>query len=233
MESQNETIHTVEVTESAYFEPSNSPHMSRDVRKLMRGIRLARVKYGGMEHAGKNINQNYTYPTLDNIYDVVFEELAEQEIAITHHKYHSQNDETLFFIESRLTHDPTGQWMRDISPVKQERAGHQSFGSACTFMKKYAILGLCGIHIGKDTDEQEQALIVEVKKNHPDKEVVVKPIQNNKQLLQEIVDELKTATNKADLAQQIYKFNQITDLNDLHPNNYVSVLNYIKLNKKT
>ncbi len=46
----------------------------------------------------------------------------------------------------------SGQWIRSVTPLLVEEGGNQQFGSALTFMKRYALAALVGVSADSDDD---------------------------------------------------------------------------------
>lgn len=92
----------------------------------------------------------FEYADLTAIIDAIKKPLADNNIAYVQHMNIDQ--EGKFRLYTRLAHS-SGQWMESVTPIFIEgEQGSQAFGSALTFMKRYALAAMLGIAADSDDD---------------------------------------------------------------------------------
>jgi len=105
------------------------------------------------------------YANLEDVYNAVLKPLDENEITAFHMGYpHSEGKEV---IVTRLIHRPSGQWIQDVRYAESEKPGNQEKGKANTYMKRYALLALCGISAEEDDDGQAEQTHIEKRQQAP------------------------------------------------------------------
>ena len=91
----------------------------------------------------------FSYATLDNIIDVIRKPLTDNGLWFTQIM---KEDNGTYILDTRLMHD-SGQWIACQTPLIWDgNGGNQQFGSALTFMKRYALTSLLGIAAEEDDD---------------------------------------------------------------------------------
>lgn len=193
------------------YSPTNTPYMSDDVRALSAAMIVAKSMFKKTGLKGENAHQKYKYAKLADIYEAVEEALGKNNINIWHFAYIKDNVE---YLETRLVHTPTGQWVADLRLLQSEKPGNQAKGSANTYMKKYAVLTLCGIAPEDDDGAEEELYLA----NQPNIS------SEDKDFLQETI---KSAPNKVVLYNAILKEYRIKDLAELKQNQMSAVIKYI------
>lgn len=148
------------------FSASNNKRMSDDIRALCKAFIEAKKLFTATGLDAENPHHKSKYAKLDAIYQAVEPGLLSNGIAIWHFRDIEEGREILY---TRLTHELTGQYIEDKAFLESQKPGNQEKGSACTYMKKYAVLNLCAIHQGEDDDGQEEA-----------KHIAAQEQQNNK-----------------------------------------------------
>lgn len=201
------------------FSVSNSVSMSEDIRLLAMSMLKAKSKFRATGKSGKNTGQGWKYATLEDIIEAVEISLAENEILLTHfaRPLAEGNQEYLF---TRLIHAPSGQWIEDMRKLESEKPGNQAKGGATTYMRKYAILSLCGIPTEDDDGESEH--------KHIQEKSGFKPSQHT---MAEILSLLNSASNKGLLESNLLKYNGVTRIEDIPAEKHGMVYNYINKNK--
>jgi hypothetical protein len=195
------------------YAKSNCSLMSEDVREVLWALATARRSFKSTGFSGTNAHQRYKYATLLDIYGAVEDALYDQKIAISQG---AMAKDSIQILISRLTHCPSGQWIEDQRYMESEKDGNQAKGAAQTYMRKYAILALCGLCPDDDDGEEEE-----------------KHISTRQIYLDEIKRALKDCSNGSELYQNILKFNNIKSIDELSEAKYGIVMGYINKNKRT
>jgi hypothetical protein len=138
------------------FALSDSNSMSPDVRDLMEAISNASEEFEATGLSKTNSHQKYAYATIQDICNAVTPALRKNKVRVIHYA-----DKDLLY--TRLIHYPTGQWCQDVRMMENEKPGNQGKGSAQTYMRKYALLALCGIAPEEDDDGAKEQQYIESK----------------------------------------------------------------------
>lgn len=120
------------------------------------------------------------------------------------------------FLITRLAHS-SGEWMESSLPLVPENTTLQSFGSAMTYLKRYAHSALIGVTCGDDDDDAE-AIQAE-----QERAPVISPGQ-----LAALQRELK---NEKELLKVVLEHKKIKSLRDLSPDSYESTMDWVKTKK--
>jgi hypothetical protein len=99
-----------------------------------------RTKTGG--------SYEFSYADLTDITDSVKKPLSDNGIAYTQHVEEVDNRNRLV---TTLWHS-SGQWIRAINPLFVSEQSNQAFGSAVTYMKRYALAAMTGVSADDDDD---------------------------------------------------------------------------------
>ncbi len=95
---------------------------------------------------------NYRYATLDVINDMIRFPLSEAGLSLMHFTVMT---ETRVLLKTRLLLKGSNQWLETTTPVLVLKDTAQSFGSAVTYAKRYAICTLLNIASEEDDDASE------------------------------------------------------------------------------
>lgn len=111
------------------------------------------VSVKGETKAGKEFTYTFKYATLDGIIDHVRAALTENGLWFTQTL---ANGDGKYRLVTRLLHS-SGQWVAGETPlfVKPNKYGevtNQEFGSALTYMKRYALAAMLGVAADEDDD---------------------------------------------------------------------------------
>jgi hypothetical protein len=111
------------------------------------------VSVKGETKAGKEFTYTFKYATLDGIIDHVRAPLTENGLWFTQTL---ANGDGKYRLVTRLLHS-SGQWIAGETPlfVKPNKFGdvtNQEFGSALTYMKRYALAAILGVAADEDDD---------------------------------------------------------------------------------
>lgn len=137
------------------FSPSNHPQRSDDIRQFLESFLIAKRKFKGVV---ENCKGNFgKYADLEEVYEAVQEPLWDVNINIDHFRVAKEDGNEL--LHTRLTHGPSGQFIEDTCFLTCDKPGNQAKGSSLTYMKRYAVLNLCGIAPKDDDGQSEQSYI--------------------------------------------------------------------------
>lgn len=188
----------MELSNNMEYAASNSRSMSPDVRNLVTNLIKAKRSFSSTGLSGTNAHQKYKYATIDGIFGAVENSLCNNGIWIS--QYCDALKEVLpnkiEVLVTRLIDSQTGQWIEDQRYLETEKTGNQAKGSAQTYMRKYAVLALCGL-CPDDDDGFEEQQAIEKKKS----EYSRRPMETKKS----IDPELKVDTELTDFQVNILK----------------------------
>lgn len=92
---------------------------------------------------------SFKFATLDHIIEAIRKPLTDHGLWFT--QILKKGDDGVYLLDTRLMHC-TGQWIACQTPLIVEGQGNQQFGSALTFMRRYALTTLLGIAAEEDDD---------------------------------------------------------------------------------
>ena len=124
--------------------------MSVDIDAYSSAMVSSRDDFKSMEKSGYNSHSKYYYAKIEDIYNAIIPALTKHGIQIDHFRFAITDGRELLI--TRLTHCKSKQFRQDSSWLDAEKPGHQAKGSALTYMKKYAVLNLCGLAPDEDDD---------------------------------------------------------------------------------
>jgi hypothetical protein len=139
---------------------------------------------GEIESATKNANNPHfksKYANLAAVYDACRDSLSKHGIAHTQWLVHTEDSR--LHINTRLAFK--GQWLSAISSIPVTKADAQGYGSATSYLRRYALMAAIGI--AQDDDDGNDATkakppVEEVKKVEPPKPVeppkLVEPVRS-------------------------------------------------------
>lgn len=90
----------------------------------------------------------FRYATLDTIIDHVREPLTKNGLWFVQTL---ANGDGKYCLETSLIHS-SGEWLRSETPLLVNENGSQAFGSALTYMKRYALCAMLGVAADEDDD---------------------------------------------------------------------------------
>jgi hypothetical protein len=91
----------------------------------------------------------FKYATLDHIIEVIRAPLTKNGLWFT--QIMKADTDGTYILDTRLLHS-SGQWLATQVPLIVEGGSNQQFGSALTFMRRYALTSLLGIAAEEDDD---------------------------------------------------------------------------------
>lgn len=124
--------------------------MSPDIDAYSSAMVAARDDFKTLEKSGSRKDLNYNYAKIEDIYNAVVPALTNNGIQIDHFRFAISDGREI--LATRLTHSKSKQFRQDSSWLDAEKPGNQAKGSALTYMKKYAVLNLCGLAPDEDDD---------------------------------------------------------------------------------
>lgn len=140
------------------YTSSGTPCMADDVRQLLAALIRAKKNFTKTGLSGSNQHLKIKYAKISDIYNAVEEALHNEQIDIVHFRDIVGEKEVLF---TRLMHAQSNQWIEDKCFLESEKPGNQGKGAALTYMRKAAVLTLCGISPEDDDGEEEQGYVRE------------------------------------------------------------------------
>lgn len=115
--------------------------------KITAPIRNRTVKVTPRDHS--KLSYSFKYATLDHIIEIIRPELTANGLWFTQIM---KEDQGTYILDTRLLHG-SGQWIACQTPLIWDgQGGNQQFGSALTFMRRYALTTLLGIAAEEDDD---------------------------------------------------------------------------------
>lgn len=193
---------------------SDTDCMSEDVRELTKAMLLAKKEFLHVGKSGKHTGHKFTYAIIGDIFGAVEASLMDHNIWLVQYaRYHIDHE----FLITRLIHQPTGQWIQDIRTMESEKPGNTAKGSAQTYMRKYAVLALCGL-CPDDDDCHEEEQYIEQKSNEP----CITAGQ-----AKTLQDALHMLDNGEKLLSNIKGYNKVHSLSELKQSQFKSVYDYI------
>ena len=120
---------------------------------------------------------SFEYATLDAIMDAIRQPLSQNGLSYTQTTEQDENGK--FRLETTLLHS-SGQYISSITPIIVEDGGNQKFGSALTFMRRYALQTIVGVAADTDDDaniaDGNTAKLQERKPRKPAQNVIEMPL---------------------------------------------------------
>lgn len=107
------------------------------------------VHVRGETRTGKEFSYDFRYATLDSIIECAKAPLSKFGLAYTQILGMEHNGK--YALSTRLMHS-SGQWIESKTPLLVDSTKNQEFGSALTFMRRYALTALLGIAAEEDDD---------------------------------------------------------------------------------
>lgn len=136
----------------------SDPTRSENIEQLVEALALAQ---GEIKSPTRNRSvsvatrqggsYSFSYATLDAVIEAVRLPLSKNGLWFTQIMHHNPQENT-YILDTRLLHK-SGQWLACQNPLLWDgQGGNQQFGSALTFMKRYALSSLLGIAAEEDDD---------------------------------------------------------------------------------
>ena len=110
------------------------------------------VTVKGVTKTGKEFNYTFKYTTLDRIIETVRKPLTDNGLWFTQTLENA--DGGRYKLVTALWHE-SGQSIRSETPLLVDGATNQAFGSALTYMRRYALAAMLGIASDEDDDANQ------------------------------------------------------------------------------
>lgn len=110
------------------------------------------VGYDSEAQAG---SRRYSYSTFQHVVGTVAPVLHKHGLSITQMletQFDEQSNANVVLV-TRLAHAPSGDYLESRLPLPDPRANSQSFGSACSYGKRYSYLAICGAVCDEPDDD--------------------------------------------------------------------------------
>ena len=107
------------------------------------------VTVKGVTKTGKEFTYTFKYTTLDRIIETVRKPLTDNGLWFTQTLEHAEGGR--YKLVTTLWHD-SGQFIRSETPLLVDGATNQAFGSALTYMRRYALASMLGMASDEDDD---------------------------------------------------------------------------------
>jgi len=121
-------------------------------RKIGPAFMKAQAGLDAVEALATNPQFKNKYARLVDLYNASKKSLRENGIVIRH-KCYVENDKQM--IATILLHVESGEYYIDYRILVPEKPGCQGFGTAETYMKRYALKSLLATDVGEDDDDGE------------------------------------------------------------------------------
>ncbi len=131
-------------------------NQSEQIDKLVEALAKAQ---GSIENPQKNkkvqvstrsgSDYSFEYADLTAIIEAIKKPLSENGLAYV--QILGQDEQSKYRLTTRLLHS-SGQWIASETPLFVDGSNSQAFGSALTFMKRYALAALLGVAADSDDD---------------------------------------------------------------------------------
>lgn len=136
------------------------------------------------------------------------------------------------YLETRLIHVPSQQWLSSMYILSPEKNGLQEIGKGMTYLRRYSLVSLLNMYIGDDDDGEED------RKRHEEQKKKDVPVANKNNsslgsIRSEQVSKLKQLLKELDDSQTPYnmcKYYKVDSIQDLPEDKYLDAMRYI--NKK-
>ena len=123
---------------------------SGDISELAKALNRAQATLGHALKDATNPHFNSRFATLESVIDVVKPAFAENGLSFTQTTI---RDEFGVSLVTTMLHE-SGQWMRGVLPVINEKNTAQSLGSGISYSRRYALSAIAGIaQIDDDANE--------------------------------------------------------------------------------
>lgn len=105
----------------------------------------------GVSKSGKEYEMTYKYADIADVLSAIAPVLSANDICYTQPTVML---DTGMFIETRLVHAKSGQWMSSLYPVCGIQGDHQKMGGSLTYARRYALCSILGVAAEEDLDAQ-------------------------------------------------------------------------------
>ena len=120
------------------------------MKELLTALEKARQEFLPLEMSGRNPHFKSKYSTLADIRHATQKALYENGLAVIQRTVDTPGD--VVKIETQIYHIETGQSISSVDTLKPEKSGGHGYGSALTYLRRYAISILLGLIADEDDD---------------------------------------------------------------------------------
>ena len=121
---------------------------SETIQKLSSALLKAQKEITFAEKDGKNPHFKSNYATLESVIDAIKPPLNNNEILFT--QFFSDSESGFLCLTTRLIHAPTGEYLQDTLKIPLIKNDPQSYGSAATYARRYALSAIVGLYQADD-----------------------------------------------------------------------------------
>ncbi len=213
--------------ESMKYESMKTESASENNNELFKALLIANEEFSPAAKSAHNNHRDYDYSTIGDIYTAVKASLHKNNIFILHHRYieYKENEGGFItFLDTRLIHQPSGQWIKDLCIIVADKEGNQGVGAAITYMRKQAVLLLCAVPSEDIDSEKERIKDVEKKPNYEKNNQSKQYNTITRAQAQKIED---AVGNHAPVRERILSSFEISHYSQLKPEDFRSVIDYI------
>jgi len=149
-------------------------NQSESIKELAAALSKAQ---GAFDHAKKDVENKFfssRYADLASCIDAAKKPLADNGLAVIQITNYEGD---ITWLETKLIHN-SGEWICSRTPIKPMKADPQSFGSAMTYMRRYAFCAITGI-AAEDDDGNEASSPNKQKDNAEKKDAKAKYVPSD------------------------------------------------------
>jgi hypothetical protein len=132
----------------------NQPAFSADIGKLTEALIKVQASLSPVKEESSNPFFKSKYADLASVWKSCKEPLSKNGLAVFQT---IENAGEQAYLVTTLAH-VSGQWMRSYMPIIMTKHDPQSFGSAVTYCRRYALSAIVGAYTGDEDDDAETAM---------------------------------------------------------------------------
>lgn len=175
---------------------------------LYKALCKASMEYPSIKKSAKGAFGQFA--PYEDIRDAVVPVLAKNNLSLNHFVDEQVKGERLLITE--VTHDESGECIRDRRYLISEKPGNQGWGSAESYAKRYAVQSLLGICAEADDDGDSEQRYIEERKKHARRN---EPMADRNESLEQLKKIILEANNGKWILSMIYKNNNVSAIVDL------------------
>jgi len=122
---------------------------SNETNELFHSLALAQAQLGKAKEDGRNPHFRSKYATLESVRDVVMPVFTSHGLSISQHPGLDGDNVTMTTVVGHAS----GQWMMSTAAVPiGKKADSHAYGSACTYLRRFAMAAIASAVTGEDDD---------------------------------------------------------------------------------
>ena len=122
---------------------------SNETNELFHSLALAQAQLGKAKEDGRNPHFRSKYATLESVRDVVMPVFTDHGLSISQHPGLDGDNVTMTTVVGHAS----GQWMMSTAAVPiGKKADSHAYGSACTYLRRFAMAAIASAVTGEDDD---------------------------------------------------------------------------------